>query len=233
MSRSIEIKKDKKIAIIFGASGLVGGHCLNYLLEHTAYKKVLSFGRRKLDISNPKLEEHLVDFENIEASSPLIKGNDLFVCLGTTRAKAGREGFVKVDFDYAFCAAKLAAINGANQLMLVSSLGADSTSLFLYPKTKGRLENAVKKLPFWSVHIFQPSLLLGKRDESRLGEEIAAKLGDVIGKFAGDFFKKYNPIEADIVAKAMVNAAQGIRGGIHIYPSHKLRDMVENRWLVN
>ncbi len=229
---SIEIKKDKKVAIIFGASGLVGSHCLNYLLEHAAYKKVLSFGRRKLDISNSKLKEYFIDFDNMEASATLIKGNDVFICLGTTRAVAGKEGFIKVDFDYAFCAAKLAAINGANQLMLVSSLGADPTSFFLYPKIKGRLEEAVKKLPFWGVHIFQPSLLLGERKENRWGEEIASKMSTFINRFTGGWLKKYSPIEAETVARAMVNTAQGVRSGIHVYPSHKLQDMVENRWLV-
>ena len=129
------IVKDKKIAVIFGASGLVGSHCLRTLLVGDTYAKVLSFGRKKLAIKHEKLKQYVIDFEEIADYADKIIGDDIFICLGTTRAKAGRDGFIKVDFDYSFNAAKYAAINGSNQLILVSSVGADKDSLFLYTKT--------------------------------------------------------------------------------------------------
>ena len=155
------IIKDKKVAIIFGASGLIGGHCLRELLFRDTYHKVRSFGRRKLPMEHEKLEQFLIDFDQMEECAEKIQGNDTFICLGTTRAKAGRDGFIKVDFDYSFNAAKYAAINGANQLLLVSSVGADANSFFLYPKTKGQLEEAIKRLPFWGDSYFATFNFIG------------------------------------------------------------------------
>jgi uncharacterized protein YbjT (DUF2867 family) len=86
----LEIIKDKKTALLFGATGLVGGHCLRQLLEHPAYQEVVAFTRRApSDIQHPKLRWRLIDFERLPQLGRLIKGHDLFVCLGTTLAKAG------------------------------------------------------------------------------------------------------------------------------------------------
>jgi len=112
----LEIKKHKKVAILFGASGLVGGHCLEELLKHEAYRLILSLGRNRLPLQHPKLKQVIIDFEELEEYESFIKGNDVYLCLGTTRAKSGKEGFFKVDFEYAFTAAKIAALNVAKQL---------------------------------------------------------------------------------------------------------------------
>ena len=157
---------------------MVGGHCLEQLLEHPAYKKVISFGRRKLDVSHNRLEQHIIDFDKLESYQTLIKGHDVFSCLGATMANAGsKEAFYKVDFTYTHETARIAAKNGANQVLLVSSAGSDIESLFYYSRVKGEIEAAMKKLPFWAVHVFQPSILLGDRKENRLGEKIGIALG--------------------------------------------------------
>ncbi len=222
----MEITKNNKTALLFGATGLVGHHLLEFLLLHGAYARVHTFGRRPMAMTHPKLVHHVVDFDNPAYFKALLKGDDLFLCMGTTRARAGsKEAFYKVDFTYNFQAAQAAASNGVNQLLLVSSVGADSESVFFYSRVKGELEEAVKKLPFWAIHIFQPSVLLGQRNENRWGEEIAGKLGKVIDGLTGGMLKKYRPIEADVVAKAMVSAAQKLEPGVHVYPSHWLQDL--------
>lgn len=143
-------------------------------------------------------------------------------------AKAGNKSlFRRVDFDYNLNAANAAIEHGADQLLLVSSVGADANSNFFYSKVKGELEDAVLKLGFWSIHIFRPSVLLGERNENRFGEKIAGKIGKVIDRFTGGFLSKYRPIEAEVVAKAMISAAQGLKEGHHIYPSHWLQDLSE------
>lgn len=227
------IIKDKKTAIIFGASGLVGGYCLQALLQQEVYTEVRSFGRRKLSIAHEKLTQYVIDFNEMEASEQEIKGNDVFICLGTTRAKAGKDGFIKVDFEYSFNAAKYAAMNGANQLLLVSSVGADTNSFLLYPKTKGQLEEAVKRLPFWATHILQPSLLLGNREEVRIGEKMAIGISSLFNRFSDGLLGIYTPIEAETVAKAMVQLAQGIEGGVHIHTSAELIKMVKEQRLIS
>ena len=222
----MEITKGKKTALIFGASGLVGGYCLDFLLEHAAYKRVVAFVRKPLRKEHPHLQQIEVDFDRPETFSDKIKGDDLFLCLGTTMAKAGnRKAFYRVDFQYNYQAARAAAQNGVNQLFLVSSVGADKDSWFFYSQVKGELEEAVRELPFWAIHIFQPSFLLGERNENRWGEEIAGRLGKVIDQVTGGLLTKYRPVEADVVARAMVNAAQQLSKGIHTYPSHYLQEL--------
>lgn len=235
----MEITKNNKTAIIFGASGLVGGHCLALLLEHPAYKKVISFGRRKLATNHHRLEQHTIDFEKLDSFESLIKGHDLFSCLGTTMANAGsKEAFYKVDFTYVYESARIAVKNGVNQVLLVSSVGADSESLIYYSKVKGEIEAALKKLPFWAVRVFQPSILLGDRDEDRIGEKIGVVLGKSIDWITGgNLLGKYKPIEAEDVAKAMLRAAQKLEGGIWTYPSDHIYAMAqkedENRNLMS
>ena len=102
-----------KIAILFGATGLVGGFVLEKLLASPAYSKITAFTRKPLIIHHPKLDNPIIDFEKMTTYSHLIKGDDLFLCLGTTMKKAGsKEAFKRVDFDYPFQAAKMAASNG-------------------------------------------------------------------------------------------------------------------------
>lgn len=224
---SVEITKNNKTAILFGATGLVGGHCLRQLLVHPAYKKVIAIGRRKLKLSHEKLQQHVIDFDKLEDYSHLIKGHDLFSCLGTTMSKAGdKEAFYKVDFTYAYESARMALKNGANQVLLVSSVGADSDSMFYYPRVKGELEEAMKQLDFWAVRIFQPSVLLGDRQENRLAESIGIRLGKGVDWLTGgQLLGKYKPVEAEDVAKAMLRAAQKLEGGIWIYPSDHIHFM--------
>lgn len=201
---------------------------MNVLLHHPAYQKVVAFSRKPLKMQHPKLVQHLIDFDRPEDYRHLVKGDDLFLCLGTTMAKAGsKEAFYKVDFTYAEQAAKMAADNGVHQLLLVSSVGASSESLFFYSKVKGQLEEAVQQLKFWGIHIFRPSVLLGERNENRFGEEIAGKIAKVIDRLTGGLLTKYRPIEADVVAKAMVGAAQGLTPGVQFYPSHWLQALAQ------
>ncbi|MFK8007688.1 MAG: oxidoreductase [Saprospiraceae bacterium] len=211
----IKIKEGKKTAILFGGSGLVGRFCLDLLLESPIYIKVISFGRKKLNIDHEKLEQFVIDFDNLSEAKRLIQGNDLFCTLGTTIKKAGsQEAFRKVDFEYPKEIATIAAKNGVSQFILVSSVGADSKSKVFYSQVKGELEDAIKELPFWGIHILRPSMLLGKREERRTLEKIGIIFSKGIDFLVGDLLGKYQPVKAEDVAKAMVIEAQSLEGGI-------------------
>ncbi len=217
----MEITQHQKTAVVLGASGLVGGHCLQQLLGHSAYGKVVSLGRRKLGFAHPKLSQEIVDFMRLEDFAPLFEGQDVFSCLGTTMAKAGsKAAFYEVDFTYAYETARLAREAGANQLLLVSSVGADADSLFYYSRVKGELETAVKELGYWGLHIFRPSLLLGERKEKRLAEQLAVRLSRGIAPLMQrTALSPYSPIEAQDVAQAMVRTAQRLEPGAFVYDS--------------
>lgn len=224
----MEISKGNKIAIVFGATGLVGGFVVKMLLGHEAYQKVLVFGRRKVKLEHERLEQHIINFDKPEQYEHLVKGDDLFICLGTTMRQAGsREAFFRVDYTYALRVAQIALENKVNQLLLVSSVGANADSFFFYNRVKGLLENAVRRLPFWSVHIFRPSILIGERNENRWGEQLAGEIGRRVDSLTGGLLTKYRPIEAEVVAKALITAAQGLTPGIKEYPSHYLQNLAD------
>jgi len=211
----IKIEQGNKTAILFGGSGLVGGFCLDLLLKSPNYAKVISFGRKKLKREHEKLEQFEIDFNNLSEYKNLIRGNDLFCALGTTIKKAGsQEAFRKVDFEYPKEIATIAAKNGVSQIILVSSVGADSKSKVFYSQVKGELEDAIRALPFWGIHILRPSLLLGDRNESRPLEKMGIIFSKGIDFLMGDLLGKYQPVKAEDVAKAMVIEAQSLEGGI-------------------
>ncbi|MBK7408227.1 MAG: NAD(P)H-binding protein [Saprospirales bacterium] len=225
----MQIQKDRKTAILLGATGLVGSQLLLQLLEHPAYQKVIVLSRRKPALQHAHLEVHLVDFDSPADFAHLLKGEDLFCALGTTLKKAGsRAAFFKVDFTYTREVARAARQNGVAQLLLVSAVGASPHSLFFYPRVKGELEQALKKLDFWAFHIFQPSVLMGKRKEVRFGEEIAGIALSRIDRLTqGALLKSYRPVDASTVANAMLVAAQQLQPGVHVHSSDDIHQLAE------
>lgn len=228
----MEISKSEKTALVLGATGLVGTYLVEQLLMHPAYAKVRILVRHKLRREHPKLEQHIVDFDHLERYRSLFRVHDLFLCLGTTMAKAGsKEAFRQVDYGYNYTAAQLASEQGANQVLLVSSVGADSEALFFYAQVKGELEEAIKELPFWAVRIFQPSFLLGERTEDRWGERVATGIARVVDSFTGNWLSRYRPVEAEYVAAAMVAEAQALRGGQSVITSDQIPRLAKQRLL--
>ena len=214
----LEIQQHAKVAVLFGATGLVGNFCLRRLLVHQAYDKVISIGRAPVKASHPKLIHYEVDMTNPENYRHLMRGDDLFICMGTTMKKAGsKEAFYEVDHDLIFTIAKTGSLQSINQLIFVSALGADSKSLIFYLKVKGELEDDVRRLPYWGVHIMRPSILLGQREEKRPAEKIAGQLSRGLQFFSGSILGDIAPVQADDVAKAMVQAAQSLKQGTHIH----------------
>ncbi|MBC5993657.1 oxidoreductase [Pontibacter cellulosilyticus] len=209
-----------RYALIAGASGLVGSHCLDLLLKSDRYSQVISIGRRDLPLLHPKLEQRVVDFNKLQQYAAELAVDDVFCCLGTTIKKAGsKEAFYKVDHTYVVDLAKVTAAKGASQFIVISALGADASSMFFYNKVKGEMERDVQQAGFEAVHILRPSLLLGERTEQRTGEEVAFKLMKPLSGLMIGPLKKYKPIEAETVARAMLYVAAQQQKGTHIYPS--------------
>ncbi len=211
-------QENPRTALLLGASGLVGGFCLRTLLEDPAYGRVTLLGRRELTVpARPKLTQKIVSFENLSAAD-FSNTDDLFCALGTTIRKAGSQNaFRRVDFEYPLAAAKQALNVGAQRFILVSSVGADAASKNFYLRTKGELEQAVSALGFQAVHIFQPSILLGRREEFRAGERAAIAITPALNLALIGGLRRYRGISAATVGKAMVAAAKQEESGTKIY----------------
>jgi uncharacterized protein YbjT (DUF2867 family) len=196
-----------KTAIILGATGLVGSHLLKLLFDDSRYEQVKVLVRRPVGVEHPKLIQHIVEFDHPDEWQALVSGDDLFSCLGTTIKTAGsQEMQYKVDYTYQYRVAQIAAKHGVSTYVLVSSSGADPSSKFFYPRIKGELDRDVRELPFQTVRIIKPSVLVGERQEKRLGESLSVALGNLLTPLIPPL-KKYRPIPAAIVAQAMINAA--------------------------
>jgi len=194
-----------KTAILIGASGLVGSYVLENLLSDSRYNKIVIFVRRSANLNHKKLEEHLVDFNDITSWQHLLVGDDLYSTMGTTIKKAGSEEAQRtVDYTYPYIIAKRAKLNGVKNYALVSSAGADANSRFFYPKIKGELDRDVSQLFFRKTIIVRPSIIDGPRKEKRLGEEIGLKVMRSI-KFI-PIIKKYQPTPVNQIAQCMIEA---------------------------
>jgi uncharacterized protein YbjT (DUF2867 family) len=219
---------DSKTALLVGATGLVGGHCLRFLLEDDYYGKVVVLARRKLPLDHEKLEQQVIDFDSLAQKANLIKTDDIYCCLGTTRKKAvSDEAYYRVDFTYPFEIARLGRANGAERYAIVTAIGASPHSRFLYNRTKGEIEKAVSRLGFPGVYLFRPSLLVGERGEERKWEERELMIGNKLSFLLVGPMKRFRPIEAQAVAFAMVQTTRQGRPGVHIIESEEIREMYQ------
>lgn len=203
--------------LILGASGLVGSHCLKFLLSDPQFDKVIALVRRPLNISHLKLVQTIVDFDKLDNYSSEIKADAVLSTLGTTLRKAGSSvKFTKVDYEYQLKVAEIAKRNGAKTFVLLSSTGADKKSMVLYTKVKGEVEDAISKLGYDKVIILRPSILLGERTESRAGEAVGQWVAKTLPFLFAGPLAKYKGIPADTVACAMINAVQKPYNGVGI-----------------
>lgn len=198
-----------KKAILFGASGFVGGYLLNDLLQGDIYDEVTIVVRKPLALQHPKLRMLLSDYHHLPQNKSYLVADDVFIALGTTKKKTPDEKeYYQIDHDYPVLAAALTKANGAKTVSLVSAVGANANSSIFYVKTKGEMERDIIALDFENTHIFRPSMIMGNREESRPMERIFIKAFSVINTLLIGKLKKYRGISAQKIAAAMFAAAQ-------------------------
>ena len=201
--------------MIVGATGLVGSFALHEMLAREEWDRVLAIGRRTPEISgHPKLSSHIVDFSDTNSWRPFAAVTDVFCTLGTTIGKAGsRKEFRRVDMEIPVRVAECSRSAGAEGFHVVSAVGADPGSRFFYNRVKGELESSLRSMNWPRLTIVRPSLLLGERDEFRIGEAIS---GTVARTLAFAIPKPYRAVHAKQVAAALVDAAAEQRAGERI-----------------
>jgi uncharacterized protein YbjT (DUF2867 family) len=216
----------KRKAVVAGGTGLIGKELVKQLLSDQEYKSVTLILRRTIGINDPKLEEKIIDFDQLENVDIDLKDADVFCTLGTTIKKAKtQENFRKVDYSYPLVLGKMAKKQGAKQLLIVTAMGASSSSSIFYNRVKGEIEEALKELNLHALKIFRPSLLLGDRGEFRMGEGITAALSGVFTPLLLGPLRKYRPIKGEAVARGMLAAAKKDEAGFHIYESNKIDEL--------
>lgn len=211
------------IATIAGATGLIGNHLLNELLDDPYFDTIRILIRRPLALTHPKLEKKIVDFnENDSLLVALSNSNVVFCSIGTTqkKVKGDKDAYRKIDFDIPTKLARFTKMAGCEKFILVSSIGANSNSNNFYLMLKGEVEDVVKTAGLRSLHIMRPSFLIGERKEFRIGEMIGKPLMQI---FSFAIPARYKAIHAKVVAKAMIAVAKSKNEGIFVYEHDQIK----------
>lgn len=210
----------KQIASIIGATGMIGTYLQQVLTEDSSFDTIRILVRRPIPRPHPKIEVKLVDFSDLESVKLAIDGSDsLFCAIGTTqkKVKGDRQAYLKIDFDIPVKTARLCKELDIDRMAIVSAVGANSKSRSFYLKLKGHVEDAISLEPIASIHFFQPSVLLGNRQEKRMMEKFAQRLMRFAQPVMQGGWRKYRAIEGLEVAQAMVQSVKLGLPGIHRY----------------
>ena len=207
-------------AVIIGATGAVGKEILKEILGSDFYKRIYILGRNSiLRLSEDgRLTKIVIDFENMKFDTSILDDADVFAALGTTIKIAGsKENQRKIDVDYTVNFAKLCE-GKVRSFNVVSAIGANSKSKNFYNSLKGELEDKLKEMILGTLRIFQPSLLISKREDKRFLEELFIKISPLFQILLKGKMKKYSPIEASLLGKVIVRFATENKGeGTYTY----------------
>lgn len=211
-----------KTAIIIGATGLTGNIVLNKLLRDDRYSTIKLFSRKSLKINNSKIIEKVGNIMELESFQDYFYADELYCCIGTaTKKTPNKEAYKKVDYGIPVSAAKLCKLNSIDTILIVSALGANWKSTIFYNRIKGEMERDVKKIGIKHSYFLRPSIILGKRNEKRLGETIGIKLIKFFQFLLIGELKKYKAINADRIADKMIQLAN-YKPNIVIIPSDEI-----------
>lgn len=206
-----------RVAMVAGATGLVGREILAALLADKTYSQVICVGRRTLPLQHPKLVQHTVDFKAAAPFAALPHVDDVFIALGTTIKVAGSQAaFKAVDLEAVVAVAQAARAQGATKLGVVSAMGADSKSAIFYNRVKGEMEEALTRLGFPCLVIARPSMLAGDREATGQPTRLGERIGLLATRWLSPIIPaNYRAIQATDVAKALVKTVKSGKPGIH------------------
>jgi len=220
-----------KTALIIGATGLVGRELLNKVLSNDYYAKILLVGRRSPDVKDNRISELVINFDKLGDIKAELSAHDYFCCIGTTMDQAKtKDAFYKVDFTYPNQLAKIASEDDKFETFnIVSSYGASSHSGLFYNAVKGQMEEALIALNLKTLHIYQPSLLLGYRPHFRLWEEIAKLASSILSFFIIGSRLRLWAIKGQDVAESMFYVATSEETGLHIHKPLEMQKIAKQK----
>ncbi len=168
-----------KTAWIFGATGATGQALVTLIAQQQRFDEVVCINRRPLAALPPGVTERLVSQLTPESVIKLEGLPDtVFICLGTTLAKAGsKAAFKRIDLDLICAVGKWCSDHQVKRVHLISAVGANHSAMSFYSRIKGKTENYFQTLELPTLTIYRPSLLTqATRNEARFGETWAARV---------------------------------------------------------
>ncbi len=220
---------NEQIAVIIGASGLIGNHLVEQILQDNHFSIIRILVRRKLEFNHPKLQQMLVNFNDIkDYTNNFGEGDIIFCCVGTTqkKVKGDRVAYETVDHDIPVHAAQIGIKKAFKKFLIVSSVGADPSSSNFYLQLKGKTEKDIEQFAFDSISIFRPSMLLGKRKERRPAEKIGQFIMQAFSFMFIGSLNKYHPLKAKDVANAMIAESKKAELGFRIFEYNEIKKLL-------
>jgi uncharacterized protein YbjT (DUF2867 family) len=216
-------------AVIAGATGLIGGWVIQELLAEPGCTQLTSIGRRTQAPQVSKWRERIGPMNDLEPLTKDLNADVAFCCLGTTMKKAGSQAaFEEIDWHLPLRFAQAVRAKGVKQFHVVSSLGADPRSKNFYLRTKGRMEEDLKKIGFETLVFYRPSLLLGERDEKRTLEHLSIRAWQIVEPLYPRFLQTWKPIAGRDVARVMVQEALEEKKGTRILENRDMHARLAN-----
>jgi len=214
---------EKTRTLLIGASGLVGNEIFECISKEN--QDIFLLSRRTSDKDQNKFKEIITEFDDLdEINLPRI--DHVYIAIGKKLdssellyiRKSDRNNFIRIDCEYVLKIAKKAFDNGARSIAIVSAIGADINSYNLYLKTKGNMENLIKKIGYSKTIFAQPSHLLGKRvnESFKLDVSLIELGGKIFSPLMLGPFSDFKFVEARDVAKAMVQKMNDDSSGLTI-----------------
>ena len=198
-----------KTALVFGASGLVGNHLINLLIKNSDYNKIKLFVRSPIKFDSSKVHVIQTDFHNLSNYINDINGDDCFFCIGTTKKNSpDKNEYKRIELEIPKEIGRISKLNLVKSFSFVSSGYANPKHSGDYLRYKGLVEEELKRLQFDKLGILRPSFLIGERKENRIGEKIGILIFKILSPIFIGPLKKMKPIQANIVAKAMLNISK-------------------------
>lgn len=222
---------NKKTAVVIGATGLIGSHIVDALLKDDDFDLVRILVRRPVKIFHSKLQQEIVNFDDInDYTQKFGSGEIIFCCIGTTQknVKGDNALYEKIDFDIPVNAAQIGIEKNYKKYLIVSSVGANENSSNFYLRLKGKTENKLKQFAFESISFFRPSMLLGERKEVRRGEKYLQKSLKILSLFLFGSLKKYHSINATDLARAMINESKQDNPSVHYFEYMQIMNLARN-----
>ena len=217
-----------RVALVAGASGMVGAELVRALVAGGEYRRVIAVTRRPLSFEAPRLANRILSFENIENDLRGLACDDAYCCLGTTLREAGSpQAFRAVDYDLVLRFARFAQTAGAQTLVAVSAAGAAPEARNFYLRVKGETELALQALRFRSLHLMQPALLLGPRAKWRPVEALGQLLMPLCNPLLLGRYARWRAIPARTLAAAMRVAAGSGLLGVHRHGWRALQTLAQ------
>jgi uncharacterized protein YbjT (DUF2867 family) len=211
-----------KSILVTGATGLIGRSLIKLLQQDQYFNEIIILSRRRVPewTKDKRIQQHIVDLSNPSGYRNIVKADTVVSALGTTIKKAGsQDKFREVDYQMPLNLAQAASANNCSSFILVSAVGSSPDSRVFYNKVKGEVERDLVKIKFKSIHILHPSLLLGERNEKRIGE----KIGQIFMPLMSFLIpEKYRPVQADVIAKRIIQLAKSDKQGIYHYEGKDL-----------